>query len=126
LALDEEKVEKVVTTALKPIIIEFGHFNNSLNNINKKLEGLPCDNLTGDLKQLRTEFDMRVAEFEKEASKREKSLATAWAHIREIETDPPLKEEVEKLQDKKEIKMWGTIILLFSFVLNAVGYLIRE
>ena len=125
MALDEEKVEKIVTTALKPVVIEFGHFNDSLSAINKKLESLPCDNLTGDLKQLRTKFDMRVAEFEKEATKRERSLSTAWEHIREIETNPPLKDEVEKLQDKKEVKMWGIIILLFSFVLNAVGYLIR-
>jgi len=125
MSLDESKVKEIFETNLKPVVVELGHFSEALQAINKQLEKLPCDSIVADLKELKTRFEMRVAEFEKTAEERKVSIDAAWVKIRNMESRPPLKGDVEKLQEKidkdravKETRLYGLLLLTLTLYLK--------
>jgi hypothetical protein len=124
----KEEVKEAVKGEVAPIKVSVSHIAKSVDDIKSHLERLPCNDLSGRLGKLESELEFRVKTYEKEAERREEEIQGAFnlARSKPDKTDlEKLEKRLDKAEDKKDVKMWGVIILFATFILNAVGYLLR-
>jgi len=118
-----------IQAAVEPVNVAVGHILKSMDEVKAHLKSLPCNDLTARVGKVEAELAFRVETYEKEAHRREVEIQAAFDVARskpDKGTVEKLSDKIEKLEDKKEVKLWGGIVIAITFILNLFGWYVRQ